>query len=288
VVEAFTYYGHRSKLRLIGKEDMVETLNRTALRLAREVADEFPEKNLLVAGNVSNTTVYDPEDEESKKEVRNMFIEQLTWAKEANVDFVIGETFAHLGEAQIALEVIRSFNLPAVITMAIHRSGKTVEEIDVAHALQTLVDGGAAVVGFNCGRGPATMLQLLREVSGKVHCPLAALPVGYSTNDEYPTFQSFSTRDRKYTDLDPHTCTRYEFGDFAKEATALGVKYIGTCCGGAPHHVRAIAEALGRSPISSKYSANLSLHFAFGQKATVVQSTAEKTVEKNFQYGEQM
>jgi len=273
---------------LIGKEDLVETLNRTALRLAREVADEFPEKNLLVAGNVSNTTVYDPEDEESKKEVRNMFIEQLTWAKEANVDFVIGETFAHLGEAQIALEVIRSFNLPAVITMAIHRSGKTIEDIEIAKALQILSDGGAAVVGLNCGRGPATMLQLLREVAGKVSCPLAALPVGYSTNDEFPTFQSFSTRDRKYTDLDPHTCTRFEFGDFAKEAAALGVKYMGTCCGGAPHHIRAMAEALGRSPISSKYSANLSLHFAFGQKATVAQNTAEKTVEKNFQYGEEM
>jgi betaine-homocysteine S-methyltransferase len=44
VVEAFTYYGHRTKLKLIGKEHLVENLNRTALRLAREIVDEFPEK----------------------------------------------------------------------------------------------------------------------------------------------------------------------------------------------------------------------------------------------------
>src|SRR6188508_1247509 len=38
VVEAFTYYGHREKLRLIGKEHLLEELNRQALAIAAEVA----------------------------------------------------------------------------------------------------------------------------------------------------------------------------------------------------------------------------------------------------------
>ena len=38
VMLAFTYYAHREKLRVIGKEDALEELNRTALRLAREAA----------------------------------------------------------------------------------------------------------------------------------------------------------------------------------------------------------------------------------------------------------
>src|SRR5438874_13645387 len=40
VVEAFTYYAHREKLRLIGKEHLLEELNRRALALARDVAAE--------------------------------------------------------------------------------------------------------------------------------------------------------------------------------------------------------------------------------------------------------
>src|SRR5437588_7798053 len=40
VVEAFTYYGHREKLRIIGKEDLLEPLNRQALELAHTVARE--------------------------------------------------------------------------------------------------------------------------------------------------------------------------------------------------------------------------------------------------------
>ena len=36
VMLAFTYYAHREKLRVIGKEGALEEINRTALRLARE------------------------------------------------------------------------------------------------------------------------------------------------------------------------------------------------------------------------------------------------------------
>src|SRR5213082_228637 len=37
VVEAFTYYGHREKLRLIGAEHLLEPLNRNALEIAGAV-----------------------------------------------------------------------------------------------------------------------------------------------------------------------------------------------------------------------------------------------------------
>src|SRR5947209_19091196 len=40
IVEAFTYYAHREKLRLIGKEGMLEDLNRQALQIAKDVATE--------------------------------------------------------------------------------------------------------------------------------------------------------------------------------------------------------------------------------------------------------
>ena len=40
VVEAFTYYGHREKLKVIGKEDILEPLKWQALQIAKEVADE--------------------------------------------------------------------------------------------------------------------------------------------------------------------------------------------------------------------------------------------------------
>src|SRR5262245_3267278 len=80
VMVAFTYYGHRSKMRAIGRENDLERLNRDALRLAKTVAAKG---DALVAGNICNTWEFDPEKPaESEKIVRPMFEEQVQWVKE--------------------------------------------------------------------------------------------------------------------------------------------------------------------------------------------------------------
>jgi betaine-homocysteine S-methyltransferase len=53
--------------------------------------------------------------------------------------------------------------------------------------------------------------------------------------------------------------------DFARQAYQMGVNYIGICCGGAPHHVRAMAEAIGRQTPASQYSPALDLHPMIGK-----------------------
>jgi betaine-homocysteine S-methyltransferase len=268
VVEAFTYYAHREKLATIGREDDLEPLNRQALAIAKEVADET---GALLAGNVSNTNVF-AADDGARRAVRAMFEEQIGWAVEAGVDFVIGETFSWHEEAAIALDAIRATGLPAVITLAVHREGTTREGYTPAESLRLLEEAGADVVGLNCIRGPSTMLPLLRDVRAACSGRLAALPVPYRTTDAEPTFQSLTDpgHDRPFpTALDPFTCARGELGDFAREALALGVTYLGVCCGAGPHHIRAVAEALGKAPPASRYSPDMSKHAFLGTDARI-------------------
>src|SRR5204863_297548 len=59
-------------------------------------------------------------------------------------------------------------------------------------------------------------------------------------------------------------CTRFDLAEFATSARDLGVNYVGVCCGGAPHHFRTMAEALGRTVPASRYSPDLSLHPILG------------------------
>ena len=75
--------------------------------------------------------------------------------------------------------------------------------------------------------------------------------------------------------LDALTCNRYEIAEFAKKALALGVQYQGVCCGAGPHHIRAMAEALGKIPPASRYSADMSKHYAFGTDAMLVKENLE-------------
>src|SRR6266852_4683597 len=279
VVEAFTYYGHREKLRIVGKEHLLEELNRRALELAREVADE---SGALFAGDLSNTNIF-TEDDESRQTVRAMFEEQTAWAVDAGVDFIIAETFSHAEEALIALDVIKQTGLPAVVTMALHREPVTRDGLTPAEACKRLEDAGADVVGLNCIRGPATMLPHLEEVRKAVKVPIAALPVPYRTTASEPNFQSLTDphcdclpREKPFpTGLDPFTCNRWEIAEFTKAAYAMGVRYLGVCCGAGPHHIRAMAEALGRKPAASRYTEDMSKHYVLGSHKSFRKANTE-------------
>ena len=269
VMLAFTYYAHREKLRLIGKEGALEELNRTAIRLARTVAAEG---GALVAGNVSNSNIYVDGEPESARTVRAMFDEQVGWAVDEGVDFIVAETISYVSEALLALDAINEARLPAVINLAIFRDSLTREGLTPAEACKRLEDAGADVVGLNCVRGPATMLPLLGPICEAVSGHVAALPVAYRTSADEPTFLSMSDtgcdclpEGRAFpTALDNLACNRYEIAEFTKAARELGVGYLGVCCGAAPHHVRSMAEALGRRPPASRYSPDMSRHAYLG------------------------
>jgi betaine-homocysteine S-methyltransferase len=264
VMLAFTYYGHREKLRIIGREDDLEPLNRKALELAKEAAAEG---QALVAGNICNTWAYDPDDPDRSGEVvRAMYREQLDWAVEAGVDFVISETNDYLGEALIGVEVIREHGLPCVVTFA-STDEQTIDGFSFEEACKRVEAAGADVVGMNCSRGPATMLPILERVRAAVSCHVAAQPVPYRTTPDEPTFVSLHHGDGSRAfpvGLDPFVLTRFEMAEFAVAARDLGVGFIGICCGGAPHHVRSMAEALGRTVPASRYSPAMELHPVLG------------------------
>jgi betaine-homocysteine S-methyltransferase len=127
------------------------------------------------------------------------------------------------------------------------------------------------------------LLPLLGAIRERVSCHVAALPVPYRTHAAEPSFQSL--RDPGYPDapggrpfpvaLDPFVCNRYEIADFAREAYDLGIRYLGVCCGAGPHHIRAMSEALGRTPPASHYSADMSKHAFLGTDPSLKKENQE-------------
>ena len=267
VTQALTYYVHREKLRVIGREKDLAPMNRAALGIAKRVARRT---GTLFAGDLCNTNIYDPSDAKAVKEVERIFDEQVGWAVEAGVDYFVAETLGWTGEALIALEAIRrQSKVPAVVTFAMHQEELTRDGHTPAEACQRLEAAGADVVGLNCHRGPSTMLPLLKQIRAAVKCHVAGLPVPYRTHPAQPSFMSL--RDPCCGDrmafpdgLDPFMATRSEIFDFGRDAFAANIRYLGVCCGAGPHHIRALAESLGRHPPASRYSKDMSNHAFFG------------------------
>jgi methionine synthase I (cobalamin-dependent) len=265
VMVALTYYAHREKLKHVGRDGELEHMNRAAVRIANEVAREG---DALVAGNICNTWSYDPADPVvSGLVVRAQYEEQLGWAVDEGIDFVIAETFDHVGEALIAVEVCQELGLPVMVTFASVQAATTYDGYDYVEACRVVAEHGATIVGLNCSRGPETMLPLLERIRATVDVAVAAQPVPYHTSAATPAFESLDAADGRRLfpiELEPFQCTRFEMADFARRAREIGVDYIGICCGGGPHHVRAMAEALGRDTPASRYSPAIELHPVLG------------------------
>jgi betaine-homocysteine S-methyltransferase len=267
VTQALTYYVHREKLRVIGREQDLEPMNRKALAIAKKVARAT---GTLFAGDICNTNIYDPADRKSIKDVEAIFAEQVGWAAEAGVDYIVAETYSWGAEALMALAAIRKYSkVPAVVTVSIHKEETLREGWTAVETCKRLEDAGAEVVGLNCHRGPQTMMPLLKQIRKAVKCHVAALPVPYRTTSKEPSFMSLTDpccgNARAFpVGLDPFVCTRSEMSDFGRDAFALGIRYLGICCGAGPHHIRALAEGLGRHPPASRYSADMSRHAFFG------------------------
>jgi len=279
VLVAFTYYGHRDKLRLIGKEELLEPLQKNALEIAQSVAKEAVGERPLVAGNICNTNVWDPSDKGTDAQVSAMFDEQVAWAVEAGVDYMIAETLSFFGEAKLALDSVKRAGLTAVVTFAHHQGEGLRDGIPLGEAAERLEQAGADVVGVNCIRGPGTMIPDIAIIRKAVSCPVAALPVPYRTTGKQPTFQSLRDAGCTYlpdgrpfpTALDPFTCNRYEMATFSRKVFDMGARYLGVCCGAGPHHIRSIAEELGRTPPASRYSPDMSKHYALGADSSLKQ-----------------
>ena len=276
IVQAFTYNGHREKMRVIGKEDLLEPLNRAALKIAKKVADNpigGGEPNLM-SGNISNSNIWEEGNKESQLEVERMFDEMVEWAVDEGADLIMGETFYYAEEAYKALEIIQKSGLPSVINIAPMGENIMRDGVSIVDTCKELEQRGADVVGMNCFRGPQTMLPYLKEIREAISCHMAALPLPFRTTEEHPTFFNLPDNNgctchaphgRTFpTALDPLYCNRYEMREFFKEVHSIGVRLLGVCCGATPMHQREVAEAVGLIVPASKYREKMENHFMYG------------------------
>jgi betaine-homocysteine S-methyltransferase len=239
VLQALTFYASRDKLATVGMGERVEELNRAAVRIAKQAAGD----RCLVAGNLSLTWMYEPDDKAAADRVRKTFDEQLDVQVAEGVDFIIGETFSFLGEALLAVEQAKKTRLPVMVTVCFENEDITTDGKTAADVARALADAGADVVGINCLRSPEHTLPLMAEMRRAVPGYVGCQPVAYRTTHTHRDFTSLPAFPDQ---LEPYQLTRREMAEYAVKARDLGVNYIGACCGAVATHIREMARALGK------------------------------------------
>jgi homocysteine S-methyltransferase len=231
VLETNTFAANRTKLELLKRENATVEINRAGVALAREVA----RTKAYVAGSVGPLAERVGEHDVeplTEQQVRDLFQEQIVALADAGADLLMLETFSDLRQLLLALEVARTkTDLPVVCQMAFHERGHTYTGVTVKRFIEAAVQGGAHVIGANCGRG--------------VLCVQAAVEAMTQSGDwlvsAYPN-----------AGLPSYVDGRYLFGaplpyltESAEQMAHAGVNLLGGCCGTTPEYIRRIAERIG-------------------------------------------
>lgn len=240
-LQALTFFGTREKLNRAGYGAQTESINATAVKLAKEIAGD----RALVAGSVSRTQLVEREGMGALDKARDHIAEQIRLLKDAGVDFLILETFFHLAEMKVALECATASGLPAVATMSFRPLVTQCSDGHTpAECARVMADLGAVAVGANCEQDPARMLPLLREMRAATNVPLAAQPAAFHTTEQCHSF----TRLPQFPDeLETIQISRREFEKFGQAARAEGIGYVGGCCGCNAAYIRSLADGLAEA-----------------------------------------
>jgi len=233
IITTNTFGGTSYRLARENLESHVHEYNVAGARLAREVADAA-DHEVLVAGSMGPTgEIMEPLGTLTPEGARAAFAEQAAALAEGGVDFFLIETMSALDEVQAAVEGIRSVSdLPIAATMTFDTRFRTMMGVKPVQALNALHGMGVRVIGANCGNGPDEIERVISEMA-------AVKPDGVflmaQSNAGLP----------KYVDKQIHyDGTPEVMAEYAAKMKALGVSYIGACCGSTPAHIAAMKRML--------------------------------------------
>ena len=223
----------------LGRDNLaahVREFNVAGARLAREVADAA-DHAVLVAGDIGPTgEIFAPLGTLQPEDAQAAFAEQAAALAEGGVDFFLVETMSALEEVEAAVEGIRAASsLPIAVTMTFDTHFRTMMGVKPVQAVKALHEMGVRVLGANCGNGPGEIERVIGEMAAVKPADVFLIA---QSNAGLPKYET-ATKQIHY-DGTPEVMAEY-----ALKMKALGINYIGACCGSTPAHIAAMRAALG-------------------------------------------
>ena len=240
VIETDTFGGSSIVLGEFGLADRVAEINQTAVKLAKEVAQQFSSKDKprFVAGSIGPTTKLPSLGHIGYEQMLEAFVEQAVALIEAGVDVLLVETCQDLLQAKIAaiaaLDAMQKTRrrLPLQVQVTLQESGTMLLGTEIGAALTTLELLDLDILGMNCATGPAEMNDAVRYLGANSTREISILPnAGLPQNEGGHAVYK----------LTPEELAKYH-RHFVQD---YGVRVVGGCCGTTPEHLKAVIDAVG-------------------------------------------
>jgi len=231
VIETNTFGGTRARLELNNLGGMVEEVNATAAKVAKDIAYD----NAFVAGSIGPTgLIIEPYGDTPCEKVIDYFYEQIGALLEGGVDLILIETMISLDEALLALEAanVKGSKLTGVtMTFELGQRGiRTSFGDSPKDVCVKLEENGAHFIGSNCGQGFDDMILVAEELRSITDLPILVQP-----NAGIPII-----KDGKIIyDESPE-----KFASFVESMIDIGIDFIGGCCGTTVEHIKKASKLI--------------------------------------------
>jgi len=232
-IKTNTFGANRFKYPAGGEYNLRELI-RAAVALAKQAVDEAGKTDeipvLLSMGPTGR--LLEPYGDLPFEECVSVFREAIAWGAEAGANAILIETFSDTREARAAIIAAKEAapGLPVLCSLTFEENGRLLSGATPEAAVAILEGMGVAVLGINCGAGPARALQVLPRFVAAAHVPILVNP-----NAGLPRMEN----GRAVFDLPPE-----EFALQAEQLLALGASILGGCCGTTPAHIAALGKRL--------------------------------------------
>ena len=246
IVETNTFSGTTIAMADYQMEELVYELNYQSAKIAKEVADEFtekePHKPRFVAGSIGPTNrtasmspdVNDPGFRAvTFEDLRKAYKQQVEALIDGGADVLLVETVFDTLNAKAALFAIeevkeeREMEIPIMLSGTItDASGRTLSGQTAEAFLISVEHIPLVSIGFNCALGAKQLTPHLEVLAQKSNIgisahPNAGLPNAFGEYDETP--EEMAAQIKEYLDKSL-------------------VNIIGGCCGTTPAHIKAISN----------------------------------------------
>ena len=235
VVETNTFGASSVVLAEYGLEKRVAEINAAAVANARAAIAGRPGR--WVCGSLGLGTKLPSLGHIEPAKLVESYREQLVALLTADVDLLLFETCQDLFQIKLGLVTVFETmeklgrEIPVMVSVTVERTGTLLVGTDIAAAAVTVEPFPIFSFGLNCATGPADMTSHVHWLQHNWPRRISLMP-----NQGLPEI------------VNGQTAYRLQPDDFAKQmkpfVAECGVSIVGGCCGTAPAHIRALAEAL--------------------------------------------
>jgi 5-methyltetrahydrofolate--homocysteine methyltransferase len=232
-----SFGGTEYRLKLHNAQNRVYDINYQATRLARQVADCFKQRTILVAGSIGPTgEILSPVGSLSHEEAIQAFSKQAKGLLDGGADLLWIETMSSREEVEAAIAGAATAGIPIVCTLSFDTNGRTMMGLSAQDmsdiAFKAKLNYPLTAYGSNCGVGASEVVACIHNLAQADKTKLTLVAKGNCGIPEY---------------IDGHICyngTPELMASYACMSYDAGARIIGGCCGTSPVHLRAMYDAL--------------------------------------------